>query len=431
MPPSLQNGAGSDDAPRVYIDLTDVIVHGMWHPTMGGIVRVQMEVACALLRSDPSVVPFSIDSHCWRDLRPLIEGANFDSNAIFAKIYAHYFYQREHPRWHDPRHLLSLVRGHLAAFGERLRSRRPQFRAGDTLFVGGAFWMIREVLDLIAQAAAKGVHLVVLFHDLIPFTQPQFTGHDFTAEYGEVLCLPAHFVVTTPFTKGELETVRAEICKAGGPTTVSIIPLAEEFPGAKRNEKPSNMTERLKPIAARPFVLYVSTIEIRKNHLMLLSVWEELAEELGARLPILVIAGRRGWKAEEAQRKLDEARERPGGPIVFVEGPREDELRWLYASCLFTVFPSFFEGWGLPVSEGFWFGKTCAAANTSSVPTVGRDLCEYFSPSDPAEMKTAIVRLLDPELRRAHEAKIAATPMRTWADVGADIARLILDRAAR
>ena len=98
MPPSLQNGAGSD-APRVYIDLTDVIVHGMWHPTMGGIVRVQIEVACALLRSDPNVVPFSIDSHTWRDLRPLIEGANFDGNAIFAQIYERCFYQREHPRW--------------------------------------------------------------------------------------------------------------------------------------------------------------------------------------------------------------------------------------------------------------------------------------------------------------------------------------------
>jgi glycosyltransferase involved in cell wall biosynthesis len=170
-------------------------------------------------------------------------------------------------------------------------------------------------------------------------------------------------------------------------------------------------------------VLCVGTVEVRKNHAALLSVWEELETELGERLPTLVVAGRRGWKAEAALRRLDDMP--TDGRIVFVEAPSDAALRWLYATCLFTIFPSFFEGWGLPVGESLWFGKPCATSNTSSIPHVGRDLCVYFSPHDPDEIKQAIRRLLDPEIRRSYETSISAARLRTWAEVARDIERVI------
>ena len=418
----------STRSPRVYIELTDVILHGTWHATLGGIPRVQLEVAMALLRLYPAAVPFSLDNKAWRDLRPLFESTHFDSKEAYAALHEHFFFRREHPRWHDPRHLFRLAKAHLHALYERFTTQAPEIIADDTLFVGGAFWMNRKVLDVIAHAMEKGATLIVLFHDLIPFTNPQFTGHDFTSEYREVLCLPAHFIVTTLFNLGELKTVRARLCEKARPFSASVVPLAEEFPGAVRNERPRLPTERLAQLARRNFVVCVGTVEVRKNHITLISVWEELAAELGDRLPLLVIAGRRGWKAEETLRRLDELQQKKS-EILFIEGPTEEELRWLYSACLFTVFPSFFEGWGLPVGEGYWFGKTCAASNTSSIPTVGRDLCEYFSPKDREGMKAAIRTLLDPAVRASYEAKIVAAPLRTWADVGSDIARIIVECA--
>ncbi len=158
-------------------------------------------------------------------------------------------------------------------------------------------------------------------------------------------------------------------------------------------------------------------------HMMLFSVWDELAAENEGKLPLLVIAGSRGWKADAALNRLDELFE--SGRIVFVEAPNDEELRWLYAACSFTVFPSQFEGWGLPVGESLWFGKPCAASDTSSIPYVGGNLCAYFSPFHATTMKDAIRSLLEPNIRDIYRERIAHAPLRTWADVVTEIGSVI------
>ncbi|MGO9135392.1 MAG: glycosyltransferase family 4 protein [Methylovirgula sp.] len=421
--------ASGSPVSRIFIDLTDVYEHAIWHTTCAGIPRVQLEVASALVRSNPNVIPFSLHKNVWRDLRSSIKAAAGDSDSLFLNLHERSAYMREYPCWHDLRQLFRLAKGHVGTWLKGLMARRPLLTQDDTLFIGGAFWMNRDVMKLCERAAAQGTNLIVLFHDLIPLTHPQFTGHDFSGRYADMLRLPAHFIVTTPFNQAELERVRAEIVP-GAQTSVSVVLLAHEFPGAKRNERGVPVSKRLEKLAGRPFALCVGTVEIRKNHLLLLAVWNELTAELGDALPILVIAGRRGWKVDAVLRKLDAACETPGSRVVFVEGPDDCDLRWLYSAADFTVFPSLFEGWGLPVGESFWFGKACAASNTSSIPTVGRDLCVYFSPEKPEEMKAAIRLLLDPAVRQSWEAKIAAAPLRIWADVAHDIEKIILQRAA-
>jgi hypothetical protein len=103
-------------------------------------------------------------------------------------------------------------------------------------------------------------------------------------------------------------------------------------------------------------------------------------------------------------------------------------LRWLYAACLFTMFPSFFEvGW-LPFGESFWFGKPCAASNAPSTAPVARDLCAFFSPHHIEDMKDAISRLLYPDARDAYRRRIAATQLRRWSDAASDIQSPIDER---
>ncbi|MGB6657128.1 MAG: glycosyltransferase, partial [Methylovirgula sp.] len=114
-----------------------------------------------------------------------------------------------------------------------------------------------------------------------------------------------------------------------------------------------------------------------------------------------------------------------GGRIVFAEAPSDAALGWLYSACLFTIFPSLLEGWGLPVGESLWFGKSCAASKTSPIPAVGGDLCVYFDPHDPAAIKAAVRRLRDPDVRRSFEKKIEAANLRTWAEAASDIERII------
>jgi glycosyltransferase involved in cell wall biosynthesis len=405
----------------IYIDLSDIVEHALWHATGAGIQRVQLEVAIHLVRADPNVAPFSLCRNTWRDLRAVIEEAGSDNEQLYDRLRGYFPYPGARPSFFRPRHTARLAMARLGALRDRFVRRPPRLNAGDTLFIGGQFWMSETIVKLCQRAAARGANLIVLFHDLIPLRHPQFTGHDFAERYRRVLRLPAHFIATTSVGANELGAARKSLGVT--PAPVSVVPLAHEFPGAPRKETRLHPPEELADLAGSPFVLCVGTVEVRKNHLLLLSVWEELEAELGARLPKLVIAGRRGWKAEAALCKLDALPR--GARIVFAEAPSDAALRWLYSACLFTIFPSLFEGWGLPVGESLWFGKACAASNTSSIPTVGGELCIYFDPYDPAAIKAAVRRLLDPDFRRSFEAKIEAAKLRTWAEVADDIERIV------
>jgi glycosyltransferase involved in cell wall biosynthesis len=407
--------------PRIYLDLSDVLCHAVWHDTCAGIPRVQLEIAGRLHRANPAVCIFGLHAGKWCDLGPLIEAAEGDVDRIFALLKESFtdfslrvtglklFVKRRRRHLSIPRH-----------------AQAPDLRPRDHLFIGGAFWLNREIIALCEKSAANGADLIILFHDLIPLSTPSFTGHDFIAEYEAALRLPAHFIVTTELNRDALKQARRRLDAGAGRTCSTVMPLADEYPGSKRGEMPGAPSPRLEMLAGGAFALCVGTIEIRKNHHSLLRAWAELAEESGGIMPRLVIAGRRGWKAAATLAELDALS--PGGSAVFIEAPTDDELRWLYAACLFTVFPSFFEGWGLPVGESFWFGKPCAASNAPSIAPVARDLCAFFSPHHTEDMKDAIRRLLDPHQRETYRRRIEKAPLRTWSEVALDVERVIAER---
>ena len=127
------------------------------------------------------------------------------------------------------------------------------------------------------------------------------------------------------------------------------------------------------------FCLMVGTIEIRKNHLLLIKVWQRLIEKLGSKCPILVFVGRPGWLAEEALSWL-KANNPEITKIHWLPHCYDSQLNWLYQNCLFTLYPSIYEGWGLPVTESLTHGKFCIASQASSIPEAGGNFCEYHDP---------------------------------------------------
>ena len=74
------------------------------------------------------------------------------------------------------------------------------------------------------------------------------------------------------------------------------------------------------------------------------------------------------------------------------------ELQWLYANCRFTVFPSFYEGWGLPVIESMQHGKVCISADASSLPEAGSGLSVLIRPFDYYIWRETILRYLTDDL---------------------------------
>ena len=165
-------------------------------------------------------------------------------------------------------------------------------------------------------------------------------------------------------------------------------------------------------------MLFVSTIEIRKNHRLLVRVWRRLLERHGADvIPVLVFAGQIGWSVDGLLAELAASGYLDGKIELMLNLP-DTELCRAYRSCLFTIFPSFCEGWGLPIAESLAQGKLCVASNRTSIPEVGGDFVDYFDPSDDDDALAKIERLLlDPGYLAAREARLRAEYRPpTWAD---------------
>ena len=113
--------------------------------------------------------------------------------------------------------------------------------------------------------------------------------------------------------------------------------------------------------------------------------------------------------------------------IRILDDAGDDELAWLYAHCCWTLYPSFYEGWGLPLSESLMHGKLCLASNAASLPEAGQGLARHLDPHDIDAWHREIVTLLAaPEQLAAIEARIRRERrIVDWRQSGAALAAAI------
>ena len=135
------------------------------------------------------------------------------------------------------------------------------------------------------------------------------------------------------------------------------------------------------------FLLYVGTIEERKN----LGLLAEALPELGG-LPVVAI-GRKTPYYDSVKAVL--RRQGLEGRMLFPESVPAEELPLFYRAALALVYPSRFEGFGIPVIEALWSGTPVVAAQTSSLPEAGGPHTAYADPDDAASLAAAICRIRD------------------------------------
>jgi len=129
------------------------------------------------------------------------------------------------------------------------------------------------------------------------------------------------------------------------------------------------------------YLLFVSTIESRKNHRVVFEAYRKLLPGGKEKVPLMVFVGMPGWGVESLMHEIANDTT-TAGHIRMLNNVSDNDLAHLYQNCLFTVYPSFYEGWGLPVAESLAYGKFCLSSQTSSLPEVGGDLIEYLHPND-------------------------------------------------
>jgi glycosyltransferase involved in cell wall biosynthesis len=114
----------------------------------------------------------------------------------------------------------------------------------------------------------------------------------------------------------------------------------------------------------------------------------------------------RGWGVSDLVSDL-QLDPRMQDKIVLYDHASDSDLVHFYKHCLFTVYPSLYEGWGLPVAESLGFGKYCLASNAASIPEVAGDLLEYIDPLSVQEWADAIMELAtDPKALHTRQKKI-------------------------
>lgn len=139
------------------------------------------------------------------------------------------------------------------------------------------------------------------------------------------------------------------------------------------------------------FILFVGTVEPRKNLLTLARALDEILRTTPLR-PQLVIAGKEGWLTGElfAYLKSSEIQER----VRFTDYVSDDDLRALYSSCRVFVYPSLYEGFGLPPLEAMACGAPVIASSNPSIKETVGDAARLVSPTDFRELAQSIIHVL-------------------------------------
>jgi glycosyltransferase involved in cell wall biosynthesis len=260
----------------------------------------------------------------------------------------------------------------------------------------------------------RDVRAVFFIHDVLPIEMPEYFRE---AEYerhrarlANLARCGAGALVTTDVVRNGLDAHLRSLGRMDFPILVAPIPVAPIF-----------ATEAA-PDAALQGVRYFvicSTIEPRKNHLMLLQVWRELVRRDGPAAPKLVIVGGRGWKFEAVAALLDRS---PAlrGHVVEVSGLTTPSLKRLLDGAGALLMPSFAEGYGLPVVEALTAGVPVIA---SDIP-VFREICgnraTLISPLNGEAWLEAIRALANTE-RRSPNAAVSAAGPGSWKDYFAQI----------
>lgn len=169
---------------------------------------------------------------------------------------------------------------------------------------------------------------------------------------------------------------------------IRVVPLGSRFP-PQADDRPGSAVAGLLPDR---FWLAVGTLEPRKNIRRLLRAYAALIGENRDHLP-LVLAGGKGWLEEDLEEFIGSLGIRDR--VKLLGYVTDEELAWLYGNCFAFLYPSLFEGFGLPVLEALGLGAAVVTSNTSSLPEVAGDAARYVDPLSEEELVRAMSGLME------------------------------------
>ena len=264
--------------------------------------------------------------------------------------------------------------------------------------------------------------LLVTVHDLIALRRPEWflPGHARYYRWAATRGVrrAVRIVADSQHTARDLEELLAVPADR-----VDVVPLGVSARFSPRTRDEQAQARRALGLPER-FLLFVGTHEPRKNLGRLVRAWESVSGEIEEDL---VLAGRRGWRCEGL---LDQCARSPHAARIHLPGHvAEEQLPALLSSATAFVWPSLYEGFGLPPLEAMACGTPVITADSSSLPEVMGDAALLVAPRDIEALAEALRRVcLQAALHEAlREQGLARAAQFTWENT----ARLTLDSYAR
>ena len=242
-----------------------------------------------------------------------------------------------------------------------------------------------------------GPRTVMTFHDAGPWSYPQAqTLHGrlyFRTLLAQGVRTCAHVTTVSKHAKSEIGHFLGDRYL----TKISVVPSAVRAEFLKPSSDSSKEKVRADYHLPDSYFLTVATVEPRKNLPTLLDAYTKLRQRIGESCPPLVIVGRKGWNCEDILRYLEALQEH----VHFLGHIPDPDLIAIYQMATCFVFPSIYEGFGLPVVEAMTEGCPVITTTSSSLPEVAGDAASLVDPLNAEEMAEAMQRVLqDEELRQ-------------------------------
>lgn len=413
--PTPEQGPGWSEDPRLafgqatVLDLSRLIL-GCRRSTPSGIDRVEMAYARHVLcrESEPGL---AVAQSLW---------------GWFAAIplpVATRFIEALRRGWAGDADALGRARKIAAAlhFGLALGQGRAALRARLNTRSPAVFLLVsHRALDRerpIANLLKQGARLVPMLHDLIPLTHPEYTRPPQIGRHARrVASIARHASAVIVNSAATAAALSPRLADAGAAPAVLVAPLGL-----------AATVRRTRCVASAPATfIALGTIEPRKNHLLLLHLWRDFAERLGRDAPRLVLIGRRGWENENIVDILDRGTALRG--LVEEAGALSDAAvadRFSGATAL--LFPSFAEGYGLPLAEALAAGVPAICSDLPALREVGGQVPDYLDPLDGLGWRAAILDHARPDspMRSAQLARLSAWRPPEWPTHFAAVADLI------
>ena len=270
----------------------------------------------------------------------------------------------------------------------------------------------------IQRAANDGrLRMMAIFHDAIPYLRPDLTPWFRLTGYEDYLRCLSRFHTVVSCSEESRDALIGIWRRLGcAPAPVIVEPWPTDL-GPRGQSDPMRFD--------RPRVLYVSSLDPRKNHLMLFAACERLWSEgshfelelIGRQLPDSSVSK----PVIEAIRRL----QRGGRPVQWQGHVSDDALVAAYQQCSFTVYPSLIEGFGLPIHESLWFGRPCVCGTNGALGEVSAGGgCLACDQTQVDSLADAMRRLLtDRALYMKLSEEAAQRPFRSWEDYGRALQR--------